>query len=57
MINIYLYILFVICYNIFLFFYFFIFFYYQINRCSGDTVLLHWPGYILMVGPFGDWIR
>jgi len=29
----------------------------QMVWCSGDTVLLHWPGYILMVGPFGDWIR
>jgi len=29
----------------------------QMVWCSGDTVLLYWTGYVLMVGPFGDWIK
>lgn len=29
----------------------------QMVWCGADTVLLYWPGTLLMVGPFGDWIK
>ncbi|KAI8822509.1 Vps16, N-terminal region-domain-containing protein [Fimicolochytrium jonesii] len=29
----------------------------QMTWCGTDSVVLHWPGTVLMVGPFGDWIK
>ncbi|KAI8591791.1 Vps16, N-terminal region-domain-containing protein [Geranomyces variabilis] len=29
----------------------------QMTWCGTDSVVLHWPDTVLMVGPFGDWIR
>ncbi|KND02893.1 tethering complex subunit VPS16 [Spizellomyces punctatus DAOM BR117] len=29
----------------------------QMTWCGTDAVVLHWPDTVLMVGPFGDWIK
>ncbi|KAI8911364.1 Vps16, N-terminal region-domain-containing protein [Powellomyces hirtus] len=29
----------------------------QMTWCGIDSVVLHWPDTVLMVGPFGDWIK
>ncbi|KAJ3016348.1 hypothetical protein HKX48_004067 [Thoreauomyces humboldtii] len=29
----------------------------QMTWCGTDSVVLHWPDTVLMVGPFGDWIK
>ncbi|KAI9106064.1 Vps16, N-terminal region-domain-containing protein [Phlyctochytrium arcticum] len=29
----------------------------QMTWCGTDSVVLHWPDSVLMVGPFGDWIK
>lgn len=30
---------------------------FAVPRCGTDSVILYWDKIVLMVGPFGDWIK